>query len=345
MVEKLDNDLLLRAARGESIERYPVWIMRQAGRVLSEYKAVRDTCKDFVEFVKSPEKVAEVTVQPVDIFGVDAAIVFSDILTVPEAMGLPYNMVAGKGPVFPNVVNNKSDFEKLISDVNVEESLGYVKEGILLSKQALSGRVPLIGFAGAPWTIFCYMVEGSGSKTFSKAKALLYSNPELSHRLLEKITNVTIEYLQMQINAGVNLVQLFDSWAGILGREMYNEFGLRYIRKICEKINNVPVTSFAKGAYASLKDMDTLNCDTIGLDWNMDMQMARALFKEGKTLQGNLDPCVLYGSEKLIKEKTKQMLESFESNRHIVNLGHGLYPDMDRNKVKFFVNEIKEYEI
>ena len=346
MAGQLENDLLLRAARGKDIERYPVWIMRQAGRVLPEYKAVRATCKDFIEFVKTPDKVAEVTIQPVDILGVDAAILFSDILVIPEAMGLPYEMVEKKGPLFPNTVQTEDDLKRIENDtIDVYDRLGYVKEGIEQTLKGLNNRVPLIGFAGAPWTIFCYMVEGSGSKTFSKAKAMLYRNPEMAHRLLQQITDVTIKYLQMQIDTGVNLVQLFDSWAGILGRDTYAEFGLKYIRQICEKINDVPVTVFSKGAYASLQDMVDLQCNTIGLDWNMEMNVARALFKENKTLQGNMDPCVLYGSESFIEKKVNEMVQGFESKRHIVNLGHGLYPDLEKEKVKLFVDIVKTQKI
>ena len=221
----LENDLLLRAARGEEVERAPVWLMRQAGRVLPEYRATRARAKNFVEFVKNPELACEVTLQPVDILGVDAAIIFSDILVIPEAMGLPYQMIEAKGPWFEKTVKSLQDVEQLrVADPS---DLSYVTDALRLTKTALANRVPLIGFAGAPWTIFAYMIEGSGSKTFSKAKQFLYTQPEAAHALLEKITQSTIAYLQAQVEAGADLVQLFDSWAGVLSEKMYYEFALR----------------------------------------------------------------------------------------------------------------------
>ena len=211
---ELKNDLLLRAARGEKTERTPVWVMRQAGRILKEYREVRSKLSGFIELVQTPDLAAEVTIQPVDILGVDAAIIFSDILVIPEAMGLPYTMEEGKGPFFPNTVKNEHDLDKLkIAD---EDSLGYVVDAIKVTKRELNGRVPLIGFAGAPWTIFCYMIEGKGSKTFSFARKILYQNPTFAHKLMDKITDSTINYLKAQITAGANIVQVFDSWAGIL---------------------------------------------------------------------------------------------------------------------------------
>ena len=227
---ELKNDLLLRAARGEKTERTPVWVMRQAGRILKEYREVRSKLSGFIELVQTPELAAEVTIQPVDILGVDAAIIFSDILVIPEAMGLPYTMDEGVGPFFPNTVKNEHDLDKLkIAD---EDSLGYVIDAIKVTKRELNGRVPLIGFAGAPWTIFCYMVEGKGSKTFSLARKILYQNPSFSHKLMDKITDGTINYLKGQIAAGANIVQVFDSWAGILPSGQYDDFSLKYISKI-----------------------------------------------------------------------------------------------------------------
>lgn len=339
---KLQNDLLLRAAKGEKIERVPVWLMRQAGRILPEYRAVRANFPSFVDFVKQPEACAEVTIQPVDILGVDAAIIFSDILVVPEAMGLSYEMIEKKGPFFPATVDSAGDLSK-IHVADVDSALNYVIEAIKLTKRALDGSVPLIGFAGAPWTIFCYMVEGSGSKTFSKARKLLYQDPVTSHTLLQMITDSTITYLKAQIAAGVDLVQVFDSWAGILPARHYDEFALKYIRQICDAINEVPVTVFAKGAYFAREEMERLNCETIGLDWNMDVKISRELIGDKKTLQGNLDPCVLYGSFKEIEKETKEMLRQFGGYRHIANLGHGVYPDIKPDAVKCFVNCVKEW--
>ena len=225
----LQNDLILRAARGESIERYPVWLMRQAGRILPEYRAVRASLSGFKELVETPERAAEVTIQPVDLLGVDAAIIFSDILVVPEAMGLEYQMVEKKGPWFEKTIRSKEQFDLLDKDIDVEDRLSYVTEAIKITNKELNGRVPLIGFAGAPWTIFCYMTEGQGSKTFSESRKVLYTNPTLAHELLNYITDVTIQYLKAQILAGANMVQVFDSWAGILGKEQYAEFGLKYM--------------------------------------------------------------------------------------------------------------------
>lgn len=339
---ELKNDLILRAARGEKTERTPVWLMRQAGRILPEYRAVRNSLSGFIELVKNPDLAAEVTIQPVDILGVDAAIIFSDILVIPEAMGLPYEMIEKKGPWFPQVVKSEADLAKLnIADASTD--LGYVIDAIKVTKRELAGRVPLIGFAGAPWTIFCYMVEGHGSKTFSNARKMLYNQPELAEKLLDMITESTITYLKAQIAAGADIVQVFDSWAGILPPQQYEDFSLKYIKQICDAINEVPVTVFAKGAYFARKSMANLACETIGLDWNMDIAESRMLIGDHKTLQGNLDPCALYGTNAEVEKATKTMLDAFGPNRHIANLGHGVYPDIDPEKVKVFVNTVKEY--
>ncbi|RDV14684.1 uroporphyrinogen decarboxylase [Pontibacter diazotrophicus] len=339
---QLKNDLLIRAARGETVERTPVWLMRQAGRILPEYRAVRNSLSGFKELVETPELAAEVTIQPVDILDVDAAIIFSDILVVPEAMGCTYEMVEKRGPLFPNTIRTEEDMKKLrVADPH--EHLHYVLEAIRVTKRALNGRVPLIGFAGAPWTILAYMVEGSGSKTFSHARGLLYTNPKLAHQLLRMITETTTAYLQAQVEAGANLIQVFDSWAGILSPAQYREFALPYISEICNSIRNVPVTVFAKGAFFALEDFSKLNCDTIGLDWNMDIKTARQQVGPNKTLQGNMDPCLLYSSFDTIQHETIKMLKEFGPQRHIANLGHGVYPDTDPEKVKCFVQTVKEY--
>ncbi|MGB3184221.1 MAG: uroporphyrinogen decarboxylase [Cyclobacteriaceae bacterium] len=339
---QLKNDLLLRAAKGEKTERTPVWLMRQAGRILPEYRAVRNSLSGFIELVQTPELAAEVTIQPVDLLGVDAAIIFSDILVIPEAMGLPYEMVEKKGPYFPDTIRSEEDM-KGIRVADVESELGYVLEAIRITKKNLDGRVPLIGFAGAPWTIFSYMTEGSGSKTFSAARGMLYRNPELAHSLLDKITDSTIAYLKAQIAAGADIVQVFDSWAGILSPEQYEVFSLPYINKICKAITEVPVTVFAKGAYFARKALGQLDCRTVGLDWNMDVQESRQLIGTEKTLQGNLDPCALYGTYDQVKQATKNMLDRFGPERHIANLGHGVYPDTDPDKVRCFIDTVKEY--
>jgi len=336
------NDLLIRAARGQEVERPPVWLMRQAGRILPEYRAVRNALKDFKELVQTPEKAAEVTIQPVDILNVDAAIIFSDILVIPEALGLDYEMIKGKGPHFPEVISTDAQVEKL-RGASAASELQYVYDAIRITKKELNGRVPLIGFAGAPLTIFCYMIEGSGSKTFSEAKKALYQRPEFSARLLQKITDISIAYLKNQIESGADLIQIFDSWAGILGEEEYKAFSLPYIQQICDAIDEVPITVFAKGAHGSVADMAKLNCETIGLDWTQNPEDVRKL-APNKTLQGNLDPCKLYIEDERLVSETLKMLSKFGTQRYIANLGHGVYPDTDPEKVKLFVNTIKEFK-
>ena len=341
---KLINDLLIRAAKGEKVERTPVWLMRQAGRILPEYRKIRNSLSGFKELVETPHLAAEVTIQPVDILDVDAAIIFSDILVVPEAMGLAYTMIEKKGPFFENTISTQADLDKLVvPDVN--DRLGYVSEAIKITKKELSSRVPLIGFAGAPWTIFAYMIEGQGSKSFSQAKKLLYTNPELSHKLLDMITVTTVKYLKLQIQSGADLIQVFDSWAGILTAEQYTEFGMKYVSRICDAINEVPVTVFCKGAYFALNEMKNLKCNTIGLDWNMNIERAINTFGNSKTLQGNLDPCVLYSDFDSITIKTKEMLNRFANTRHIANLGHGVYPDIDPENVKCFIDTVKSHKL
>ena len=340
-VSTLKNDLILRAARGEKTDRTPVWLMRQAGRILPEYRAVREKMGGFKELVKTPEFACEVTIQPVDILGVDAAIIFSDILVIPEAMGLNYEMVESKGPWFEKTIKSRHDIDAL-RIVNGEE-LRYVTDAIQLTKKELNGRVPLIGFAGAPWTIFSYMIEGKGSKTFSMAKKFLYTNPEDAHVLLQKITTSTINYLKTQVAAGADMLQLFDSWAGILSPEQYQEFSLKYISQICDAINEVPMTVFAKGAFFAREQMGNLNCATIGLDWNMGIEESRKLIGPNKTLQGNMDPCLLYSNYATIKSETEKMLRAFGPHRHIANLGHGVYPDIDKDHVRCFVDTVKEF--
>jgi uroporphyrinogen decarboxylase len=341
---KLMNDLYLKAHRGEEIPRYPVWLMRQAGRILPEYRAVRAKLSGFKELVETPALAAEVTIQPVDLLDVDAAILFSDILVVPDAMGLTYEMIEQQGPYFPKTIRSRAELSLLDTNPDVADRLSYVFEAIRLTKEGLYNRVPLIGFAGAPWTIFCYMVEGKGSKTFSESRKLLYTDPVLAHELLGRITDFTIEYMKEQQRAGVDALQLFDSWAGILGREQYETFGLSYIRKIAQAFEGFPFTVFSKGAIASLPDISEIPCTTIGLDWNMDIRETRRLVGENKTLQGNLDPCLLYADAKTIQVEVNKLLDSFESPRHIVNLGHGVYPDIDPEKVKVLIKTVKEYE-
>ncbi len=337
----LHNDLILRAANGEITERIPVWLMRQAGRILPEYRTTRSKAKNFVEFVKTPELAAEATIQPVDILNVDAAIIFSDILVIPEAMGLPYKMEESKGPVFEKYIQSESDIKQLI--VAEHEQFYYVPEAIKLTKKNLNNRVPLIGFSGAPWTLFAYMTEGGGSKTFSKAKKWLYARPDLSHQLLQKITDSIINYLKAQITAGANLIQLFDSWAGVLNEQLYQTFCIPYLKQICNAVTEVPIIIFAKDGHFAIQDLAQLNCRVIGLDWSIIPRNAIQL-RNNKTLQGNADPCLLYADNKNIEQETIKMLNTFKDIPYIANLGHGLYPDIDKEKVRYFVEVIKTYK-
>lgn len=337
----IQNDLLLRVLRGEPVNRPPVWMMRQAGRFLTEYRAVREKAGSFQAMIENPEYAAEVTLQPVDLIGVDAAIIFSDILVVPEAMGLGYVMEEKRGPIFPNTLRTVEDLAK-IHRVEGKSNLDYTYEAIRLVKAELANRIPLLGFAGAPWTIFCYMTEGHGSKTFSVAKKLLYTNPVFCRQLLQAITDVTIDYLQGQIDAGVDAVQIFDSWAGILNREMFALYSLPYIQQICQRIKRVPKIVFAKGAFHSLDLQALLDCQGVGLDWTIEPQPAASLLV-GKALQGNMDPCNLYASPEQVVRATKAMLHSFPTGRHIANLGHGIYPDIPRESAIAFVETVKSF--
>lgn len=336
------NHLFLQAASGLITERPPVWIMRQAGRILPQYRALRAHFPDFKAFVKTPEAAAEATIQPVDELGVDAAIIFSDILVIPEAMGLDYEMEEKKGPRFPKVIENAADIAALTAGVPAAERLEYVYTALTTTKKALADRVPLIGFAGAPWTIFAYMLEGGGSKTFSKARRFLYTEPALSHALLQKITDTTIAYLQQQTAHGADLVQLFDSWAGELTPAQFREFAIPYLQQICAALPETPKTIFAKGAWFALEVIAALPCQVVGLDWNIPVDVAKAQTGGQKVLQGNLDPCALYGTPQSIEKATKAMLSSF-GGRHIANLGHGVYPDTPLDGVRTFVETVKNF--
>lgn len=336
----LQNDLLIRAALGQPVSRTPVWVMRQAGRVLPEYRETRARAGSFINLVTNPEMAAEVTVQPVDHLGVDAAIIFSDILVIPEAMGLPYTMDEGKGPFFPKTIESMADVEALQTS-GIAQHLHYVKEALEITLHKLENRVPLIGFAGAPWTIFCYMIEGKGSKEFNKARKVLISQPELAQALLAKITTATIEYAQMQINTGIHLFQLFDSWAGVLNKEVYEKSILPHVERILSAIQpQIPTTFFAKGAHYALPLMKNISANVIGLDWTMNPANAREILP-GKTLQGNLDPALLYGTDQEIIKSTHAMMDKFGNAPYIGNLGHGVYPDIDPKKLKLYIETIQ----
>ena len=338
----IKNDLLLRVANGEKTERPPVWLMRQAGRILPQYRALRAKLSGFKELVETPELAAEVTIQPIDELDVDATIIFSDILVIPEAMGLPYEMVEKVGPNFPNTIESVTDINRLITGQAAAEQLGYVYDAVSATKKALDGRVPLIGFSGAPWTLLSYMVEGKGSKTFSKAKKLLYQQPEAAHQLLDKISDAVIAYLQEKINAGVDILQLFDSWAAVLSPEQYRTFALPYLKKICAAIDQVPMIVFAKGAWHAIDDLAALDCQIIGLDWLHSPTDIRQQLGPQMVIQGNLDPCQLYAPPAEIQVATQNIIKGF-GGHHIMNLGHGVYPDTPLEGVKAFVNTVKSY--
>src|SRR5688572_21594061 len=339
----LKNDLLLRALRGEELDRPPVWMMRQAGRYLPDYIKLREKYS-FFERCQTPELASEITIQPVDQVGVDAAIIFSDILVVPQAMGMEVQMVEGKGPFLPDPVKIKSDLDKLfIPDVN--EKLGYVFDALAMTKQRLDGRVPLIGFAGAPWTLLCYMVQGKGSKTFDEAKGFCYSQPETAHALLQMITDTTIAYLKGQVKAGADVVQIFDSWGGLLSPDDFEEFSLRYIRQIITALEGMaPTILFAKGAWHSLEPMAATGATALGIDWCLTPQMARQLAGPGVVLQGNFDPAKLVSPIPVIKKEVKQMLAAFGGQKHIANLGHGILPNVPVDHAKAFVDTVKEWK-
>jgi uroporphyrinogen decarboxylase len=339
---KLKNDLFLKACRREPVERTPIWIMRQAGRYLPEYRAVREKA-DFLTMCKHPDLAAEVTIQPVDIIGVDAAIMFSDILVIPDAMGLTLEMHEGKGPVFQNPVRDEES-AKILKKIEPEKDLKYVLDAIKITKKELDGRVPLIGFSGSPWTLFTYMVEGKGSKYFVEVKKLIYNNPGLAHRILEKLSDAVSEYLSAKIETGVDAVQIFDTWGGILSPHDYNEFSLQYIERVISKLkrHDEPIIVFAKGVHNLTRLADS-GADVISLDWTMDLGEVRKEIGDKVALQGNLDPTVLFGEKDFIKDEAKRVLESYGNGPgHIFNLGHGILPNTEPEKAKALVQFVKE---
>lgn len=337
------NDLLLKTLRGEPTERPPVWMMRQAGRYLPEYRALRDKY-GFFERCQTPELACEITLQPVDIIGVDAAILFSDILVVPQAMGLEVQLIENKGPVLPEPIHSPADLDRICVP-DVYDRLAYVFDAIRLTKKELNGRVPLIGFAGAPWTLLCYMVQGRGSKTFDEAKAFCYTQPQLAHSLLQMITDTTIAYLRGQISAGADVVQIFDSWGGLLGPEDFETFSLRYIRQITEAVRDLaPTIIFAKGAWASIGKMAETGAAGLGIDWCIPPPLARQMAGNNVTLQGNFDPARLYSPLPELRHSVEAMLRSFGPGRYIANLGHGILPTVPVDAAKTFVDTVKSFD-
>lgn len=343
-MQALQNDLLLRALRREKVDRPPVWMMRQAGRYLPDYIRLRDKY-DFFTRVQTPELAAEITLQPVDQVGVDAAIIFSDILVIPQAMGVEVLMEEGKGPSLPKVIKSQHDIDALITDA-VEEKLDYVLKALTLTRQQLGGRVPLIGFAGAPFTILCYMIEGKGSKTWDKAKQFCFTEPNLAHQLLQKITDATIVYLKEQVKAGADVVQVFDSWSGCLSPEDFRLFAQPYLIQIADALKDTaPVILFPKGSWYALQELSRSSASGLGLDWCISPQMARELTGNSITLQGNFDPTKLLLPVDEIEKAVKQMIDAFGVHGYIANLGHGITPNVPVENAKAFVRAVKNYSI
>jgi uroporphyrinogen decarboxylase len=339
----LKNDLLLRALRGEKVSRPPVWMMRQAGRYLPDYMKLKEKYS-FFERCQVPELATEITIQPVEQVGVDAAIIFSDILVVPQAMGMEVEMIEGKGPLLPDPIKQYSDIDKIYVP-DVDEKLSYVFDALKLTKKTLDGRVPLIGFAGAPWTLLCYMVQGKGSKTFDEAKAFCFTQPETAHRLLSMITDTTISYLKGQVRAGADVVQIFDSWGGLLSPEDFEEFSLQYIRKIVAALKDTCLTIiFAKGAWFALEAMAATGANGLGIDWCVSPSVARKLAGENVTLQGNFDPARLLSPVAEIRKSVKKMINGFGTQRYIANLGHGILPNVPVDHARAFVDAVRESE-
>ncbi|MGI8410164.1 MAG: uroporphyrinogen decarboxylase [Pyrinomonadaceae bacterium] len=339
------DSIFIRACKSQDTVRTPVWIMRQAGRYLPEYRAIREKT-DFLTLCKTPELASEVTVQPIDIIGVDAAILFSDILVIPEAMGMKLEVLESKGPVFETPVRDLTAIRALKTD-GVIERLNYVMKAIEATRQKLDGRVPLIGFSGAPWTLATYMVEGKGSKSFEIIKSFIYSEPAAAHKLLLLLADAVIDYLNAKIKAGCDAVQIFDTWAGILSPWDLEEFSLEYIRYICDRLetNGAPVIVFAKGVN-SFQKLAGLKCDVIGLDWTMDIGKVRAEIGAKKALQGNLDPCVLFAPKERIKEETEKILAKFgRGSGHIFNLGHGILPKAPVENAQYMVTCVKQLSL
>lgn len=341
-MKQLKNDLFLRALDYQDVERPPVWMMRQAGRYLPQYMKLREKY-DFFTRVETPELATEITLQPVDIVGVDAAIIFSDILVIPQAMGLKVQMIEGKGPVLPDTIQTDQDVENLFTG-HMGERLDYVCKAISLTKKELNQRIPLIGFAGAPWTILCYMVEGQGSKTWSKAKQFCFTKPALAHRLLKKITDSTIDYLHAQVEAGADVLQIFDSWSGVLSPDDFNIFAKPYLIQIADALHTkVPVILFPKGSSYALNNLSHSTASALGIDWCISPHTARKLTGDRVALQGNFDPAKLLLSPKEIEIEVKKMIDGFGVKGYIANLGHGITPNIPVDHAKAFVNAVKEY--
>ncbi|KQS70333.1 uroporphyrinogen decarboxylase isoform X1 [Drosophila erecta] len=343
----LKNDNLLRAARGEVVDRVPVWVMRQAGRYLPEFQELRKL-HDFFTVCRTPELACEVTMQPLRRFDLDASIIFSDILVIPQALGLTVEMHAGVGPVLPQPIVVPEDLKRLTPDGALSR-LSYVGDAITMMRHKLEGRVPLIGFTGAPWTLMGYMIEGGGSKTMSKAKAWLNEHPEDSKLFLNLLTDAIVDYLEMQVKAGAQMLQVFESSAEHLSKEQFLEWGVPYLKRIRDELVDrltkkaipvVPMTLFAKGAGHSLKEQSELGYDVIGLDWTVDPLEARNLVGPNITLQGNLDPQDMYRDPEELRNLTTEMVHKFGKSRYIANLGHGITPQTPITSMEVLVEAV-----
>jgi len=348
-VTELKNDRFLRALNGEAVDVTPIWMMRQAGRYLPEYRATRQQAGDFMSLCQSPELACEVTMQPLRRYAMDAAILFSDILTIPDAMGLGLYFEQGEGPKFRKTVRSEADVAALPA-LDVTSDLAYVMNAVSLIRRELNGSVPLIGFSGSPWTLATYMIEGSGSKDFRNAKALMYDQPEVMHALLDKLADAVTQYLNAQIAAGAQAVQIFDTWGGILSTPSYQQFSLQYMKKIVAGLTReadgrkVPVIVFTKNGGLWLPDIADIGCDCVGLDWTMEIGRARELVGDRVAIQGNMDPSILYASPARIEEEVKRILASFgHGNGHVFNLGHGITPEVNPDHVTAFVDAVHEH--
>jgi uroporphyrinogen decarboxylase len=349
MTVPLKNDLLLRALLREPTPRRPIWLMRQAGRYLPEYRATRGRAGSFMAMCTNPQLACEVTLQPLERFPLDAAILFSDILTIPHAMNLGLEFEAGEGPKLERPVRTQADVDKLgVPDPHQE--LRYVIDAVALIRRELAGRVPLIGFAGSPWTVATYVVEGGGSKTFGIIKRMMYEAPRVLHGLLDVLTRATILYLNAQIAAGAQTVMVFDTWGGVLTPAQYEEFSLRYMAQIVEALTResdgrrVPNIVFTKGGGAWLDRIAAIGCDAVGVDWTTDLATARSAVSGKVALQGNLDPSALFAPPDTLRAETLRVLESFGAGPgHVFNLGHGITPDVNPDRVALVVETVQGY--
>lgn len=339
----IKNDLFLKALRGETVSRPPVWMMRQAGRYLPEFQEIKAKY-DFFTRCQTPELASEITVQPIRRFGMDAAILFSDILVIPQAMNIPVEMKPNLGPWVPNPIRSQKDVARVIAP-NIEETLGYVMEAIKMTKEKLNNEIPLIGFAGSPWTILCYCVQGQGSKNFDLAKEFCFTQPLAAHQLLQKITDTTILYLKEKVKAGVDAVQLFDSWGGMLSPTDYQEFSWQYMQQIIDALKSeTHVIAFGKGCWFALDEMAKSGASALGVDWTCSAKNARYLTGGKITLQGNFDPSRLFSPPSEIKKMVKKMIDEFGKDRYIVNLGHGILPNIPLENAGAFIDAVKEYK-